>query len=188
MKKTIFILSLVAIATTLSAANLPQGKTIISKTHIKFFSHTVAEDIQANNFTSVGSIDIPGGELVFSVPMQGFEFEKALMQKHFNSPNFLDTKQFPKAKLTGKITNLAQVNFAKDGTYNVNIDGELTIKGVTKPVALKGTITVTGNKIESISKFDVTLSDYGITFLQGKPASNIAKTVEVIVNSEYQTE
>ncbi|MDD4991145.1 MAG: YceI family protein [Paludibacter sp.] len=188
MKKIIFILSLVAIAATLSAANLPQGKTTISKTHIKFFSHTVAEDIEANNYASVATIDIPSGEVVFSVPMQSFEFKIALMQKHFNSPAFLDSKQFPKAKLTGKITNLAQVNFAKDGTYNVTIEGELTIKGVTKPITQKGTITVTGKKIEGVSKFNITLSDYGITFLKGKPASNIAKTVEVTVNTEYLTE
>ena len=120
--------------------------------------------------------------------MQGFEFVKALMQEHFNSDKFLDTKQFPKAKLKGKITNLAQVNFAKDGTYNATVEGEMTIKGVTNPVKLSGPVTVKGKSIEVQSKFNITLADYGITFVKGKPSSNIAKTVEVTVLADYQPE
>ncbi len=60
------------------------------------------------NTTAVSTINPATGKIVFSVPMQGFEFEKALMQKHFNGEDFLDTKEFPKAKLTGKITNIAK--------------------------------------------------------------------------------
>lgn len=184
MKKISILLSAIALFATVSTANAADSKQVISKTHIKFFSHTVAEDIQANNFTSVATFDTQTGEVVFSVPMQGFEFEKALMQKHFNGPDFLDTKQFPKAKLKGKITNLDQINFAKDGTYTANIEGELTIKGVTKPISQKGNITVKGGKTEGVSKFNITLADYGISFVKGKPSSNIAKTVEVTVHIE----
>lgn len=125
------------------------------------------------------------GEVVFSVPMQGFEFEKALMQKHFNGKDFLNTKEFPKAKLTGKIANLDKVNFSADGTYDAHVEGELTIKGVTKPVHEMGKITVTGGKVDANSKFNITLSDYGIEFVKGKPSSNIAKTVEVTLQAEY---
>jgi len=188
MKKVSFLVSIVAIVSTLFAFTLPAGKLVSSKTHIKFFSHTSVEDIQANNYTSVSTIDPTTGDVVFSVPMQSFEFEKALMQKHFNGEDFLDTKQFPKAKLKGKITNLAQINLEKDGTYQANVEGELTIKGVTKPIKEKGTVTVKGNKISVQSTFNVTLADYGITFVKGKPASNIAKTVEVTVHAEYQPE
>ncbi|OIP84911.1 MAG: hypothetical protein AUK44_00870 [Porphyromonadaceae bacterium CG2_30_38_12] len=185
MKKLSIILSIVAIATTLSAATIGQGKTTITKTHIKFYSHTVAEDIEANNYASVATLDIPSGEVIFSVPMQSFEFKIALMQKHFNGKDFLNTKEFPKAKLKGKIVNVSQINFEKDGSYNVTIQGDLTIKGVTKPVTQKGTITIVGGKLTGESKFNITLSDYGVTFVKGKPSSNIAKTVEVTVNLEY---
>jgi len=161
---------------------------VSSKVHIKFFSTTPAEDIQANNNTTVSTFNTETGEVVFSVPMQGFEFEKALMQKHFNSDKFLDTKQFPKAKLKAKITNIASIDLSKDGTYTANIEGELTIKGVTKPVKEKGTVTVKGGKIEAQSKFNITLADYGISFVSGKPSSNIAKTVEITVHAEYQPE
>lgn len=188
MKKVSFLTSIAALIFTLLAFTPPAGKLVSSKVHIKFFSTTPAEDIQANNNTAISTINTETGDVVFSVPMQGFEFEKALMQKHFNSDKFLDTKQFPKAKLKGKITNIASVNFAKDGTYPANIEGEMTIKGVTKPIKEKGTVTVKAGKIEAQSKFNITLADYGITFVSGKPSSNIAKTVEITVHAEYQPE
>ena len=186
MKKSV-LLSIVAIL-SLSIAVVGQstGKQASTKTHIKFFSTTPAEDIEANNTASVSTIDKATGEVVFSVPMQGFEFEISLMQKHFNSGKFLDTKSFPKAKLKAKITNIDQINFSKDGSYTATVEGDLTIKGVTKPVSEKGTIAIKGNVVKVESKFNVKLSDYGITFVKGKPSSNIAKTVEITVQAEYQ--
>ena len=152
---------------------------------VTFFSKTPMEDIKANNSASVSVLDPTTGEVVFSVPMQSFEFEKALMQKHFNSPDFLDTKSEPKAKLVGKITNLSEVNFKKDGTYTADVSGDLTIKGVTKPFTTKATIKITGTSINVESKFDITLAEYGIAFSKGKPSTNIAKTIATTVLAEY---
>lgn len=163
-------------------------KLVSSKTHIKFYSHTPVEDIQANNYASVSTIDQTSGDVVFSVPMQGFEFEKALMQKHFNGANFLDTKPFPKAKFKGKITNIAEIDFSKDGTYNALVEGEMTIKGKTNSIKEKGIITVKGNVVTATSTFNITLADYGIAFEKGKPSTNIAKTIEVTVHAEYKPE
>ena len=112
--------------------------------------------------------------------------EKSLMQEHFNSGKFLDTKEFPKAKLKGKINNISQIDFQKDGVYQAEIEGEMAIKGLTQSIKEKGTVTVKSGQIEVNSKFNITLADYGITFVKGKPSSNIAKTVEVTVQAEYQ--
>jgi polyisoprenoid-binding protein YceI len=188
MKKVSIILSSLLLLVTLAAQSQTSTKLVSTKTQIGFYSHTTVEDIRANNNTSVSTINPSTGDVVFSVTMQGFEFEKSLMQEHFNSDKFLDTKAFPKAKLKGKITNLSEINFAKEGTYKANIEGELTIKGVTKPVKEAGTIVIKGNTAEVQSKLNVTLADYGITFVKGKPSSNIAKTVEVTVHAEYQPE
>lgn len=186
MNKLIFLTITIALLASISATG--QAKLVSSKSHIKFFSTTPAENTQANNTTAVSTINRTTDEIVFSVPMQGFEFEKVLMQKHFNSKNFLNTKEFPKAKLKGKITNLDKVNFAANGTYEAYVEGELTIKGVTKPVKEKGSFTVKGGKVDVNSKFNIALADYGITFVKGKPASNIAKTVEVTIQAEYPVE
>jgi len=188
MKKSIIQSVIAFLFISVTAFGQGSGKLVSSKTHIRFFSTTPAENIEANNTASVSTIIKGSGEVVYSIPMQGFEFEKALMQKHFNSDNFLNTQTYPKAKFKGRITNLNAINFTKDGVYPTEVEGELTIKEVTKPIKEKGTITVKGNTIEVQSKFNITLADYGIAFVEGKPSTNIAKTLEVAVHAEYQTE
>ena len=186
MKKS--ILFSVAVALFISAAGFGQSgsKLVSTKTQIKFFSSTPAEDIEAQNTASVSTIEKGTGDVVFSVPMQGFEFEKSLMQKHFNNDKFLDTKAFPDAKLKAKISNLESIDFATDGSYPATVKGELIIKGKTNPISEIGTLTVKGNLVSIESTFDITLADYGITFVKGKPSTNIARTVQVTVQAEYQ--
>src|SRR6056297_582779 len=186
MKKSILVS--IAAALFISAASFGQSssKLVSTKTQIKFFSSTPAEDIEAYNTASVSTIDKSSGEVVFSVPMQGFEFDKRLMQRHFNNDKFLDTKAFPEAKLKAKITNIDEVDFSKDGSYKATVKGDLTIKGETNAITESGTVTVKGNVVKVESKFNVTLADYGIVFKKGKPASNIAEMVEVTVQAEYQ--
>lgn len=185
MKKLIFALPLAALV--LFAFTGP-GRLISKNTHVKFFSHTAVEDITANNYKVVSTLDPSSGEVGFLVPMQSFEFEKALMQEHFNGKDFLNTKDYPKAKFTGKITNLSEIDFSKDGTYTATVVGEMTIKDTTKPLETKGTITVNGQSVIANSTFKLVLADYGITFKKGKPSTNIAKEVEATVKAEYQPE
>ena len=182
------ILSILLMAVITLTAFKPLSKLASKNGHISFYSHTPVEDITANSYKVVSTIDPATGEVVFSIPMQTFEFEKALMQEHFNSKDFLNTKAFPKAKFSGKITDLSSVDFSKDGTYEANVTGELNLKDVTKPVTMKGTITVKGNSVTIDSKFPLILADYGISFKKGKPSTNIAKLVEVTVRAEYQPE
>jgi polyisoprenoid-binding protein YceI len=183
--KSIYLSLLAMIFLGTAAWGQNSEKLVSAKTQIKLFSTTPAENIEAYNTTSVSTINKESGEVVFSVPMQGFEFDKSLMQKHFNSNKFLDTKAFPKAKLTGKITNLEAIDFSKDGSYQATVEGELTLKGITKSIKEEGTISVKGGQINMESKFNITLADYGITFVDGKPSTNIAKTVEITVQSQY---
>ena len=184
MKNSIVTIILI-IVFSFSAFSQSENKLVSKKTHFKFYSHTVAEDIEANNYKSVGTINKETGEIVFSVPMQSYEFPKAKMQQHYNSKKFLDTKQFPKSKLKGKITNLGDVDFNNDGTYETNIEGDLTIHGVTKSINEKATITVKGNSVQLNSSFNLTLADYEVAFEDGKPSTNIAKEIEITVEAEY---
>lgn len=180
------IVKIVSVVVLLLATTTTFAQKLVSqKTSISFFSHTPIEDIKSNNFKSVSTLDLSTGDVVFSVPMQSFEFEKALMQKHFNSSNFLDTKKEPKGKLVGKITNLSQVNFKKDGTYTADVSGELTIKGTSKTINEKVILIVKGSTITLKSKLNIVLADYGIAFEKGKPSTNIAKTIEATVEAEY---
>ncbi|MEK6152920.1 YceI family protein [Flavobacteriaceae bacterium 3-367] len=182
------VMAMVSIALVFMAFKPLMGKLVSKDAHISFFSHTALEDITANNYKVVSTLDTETGDLVYSVPMQSFEFEKALMQKHFNSKGFLNTKKFPKAKFTGKITNLESVDFSQDGTYEAAVAGALNIKGETKPMNEKATLTVAGGTVSLESKMMVVLADYGITFTKGKPSTNVAKEVEVTVKAVYTKE
>ncbi len=155
--------------------------------HAQFFSETVAENITANNYKMVSTLDTKTGAMIFSVPIQSFEFEKALMQKHFNQENFMDSKKFPKAKFKGKIDNINKVDFSKPGVYDVTVSGDMTMKGVTKHMTEKGTIEVKGNEILAKSTFNIAIADFGI----GKPTSkskkeNVADIIKVSVDLNYK--
>jgi len=184
MKKSILsIVLLIIFAYSVNAQS--ENKLVSKKTHFKIYSHTAAEDIEANNYKAIGTINTDTGEVVFSLPMQSYEFEKSLMQKHYNSKKFLDTKQFPKSKLKGKITNLSDVHFNMDGTYNVTVEGILTIHGEIKNIKENATITVKEKSVKLHTKFDLALADYAIAFKDGKPSTNIAKIIEITVVAEY---
>ncbi|MBS3913537.1 MAG: YceI family protein [Bacteroidetes bacterium] len=185
MKKTVPILALLILSGAIFSFTTFQEKRTSTKNHIYFFSHTDLEDIQANNYKAISTLDTKTGEIVYSIPMQSFEFKKALMQKHFNSKDFLNTKTYPKAKFVGGITSPENIHFSKNGIYQVSVTGTMTIKGISKSITETGSIEVKGNSILVTSKFKLVLADYGITFSKGKPSTNVAKTVDVSITSEY---
>ncbi|MBP7490403.1 MAG: polyisoprenoid-binding protein, partial [Azospira sp.] len=72
-----------------------------------------------------GSVDV-------TIDMKSVNTGSALFNGHIQGEDFLDTAKFPTA--TYKST---KVNF--DGDKVVSVDGNLTIKGITKPVTLSVT-------------------------------------------------
>ncbi len=164
-------------------------ENLVSKAgHVQFYSHTDVEDITANNYKMVSKLTPSTGAVVFSLPMQSFEFEIPLMQKHYNSSKFLDTKKFPKAKFVGKISNLDQINFGTDGTYDAVVKGDLTLHGVTKAIEEKGTVTIAAGIVKIDAKMIIKLEDYEVAFEKGKPSTNIAKEIEVTIKAEHATQ
>ncbi len=148
---------------------------------VSFFSSTPIENIEAFNNESSAIIDASAGDVVFIVPVKSFKFEKALMQEHFNE-NYMESDKYPKADFKGKISDLSEVAFQKDGIYKVQLQGTLTIHGVARQVTLPGTITVKGNTITATAKFMVKTADYEIK-IPSMAASKIAKEIEVNVNT-----
>jgi len=138
------------------------------------------ENIEAHNKQVNSAIDSKTGDFVVKVLIKSFEFEKALMQEHFNE-NYMESDKFPNATLSGKIKNIAAIDFTKDGSYTADVEGKLTIHGVTKDVTEKGTITVKGGKVNAVSTFNVTLADYGIE-IPNTVVNNISKTIQIKVD------
>ena len=169
------------VAAFLMFGNIAQAQKFMTKNgNISFFSSMPMENIEAHNKQVNSAIDSKTGDFVVKVLIKSFEFEKALMQEHFNE-NYMESDKFPNATLSGKIKNIADIVFAKDGTYPADVEGKLTIHGVTKDVTEKGTITVKGGKVNAVSTFNVTLADYGIE-IPNTVVNNISKTIQVKVD------
>lgn len=177
MKKLMMIVAL----TGAVAVNASAQKYMTRTGKVTFFSSTPVENIEAINNEAACVVDAASGEMAFVVPIKSFKFEKALMQEHFNE-NYLESDKYPKADFKGKITNLGDVNFAKDGTYNVKSSGKMTIHGVTRDVVIPGTVTVKGGAVTATSKFNVKTADYKIK-VPDMVSSKIAEAIEVTVSS-----
>ena len=152
--------------------------------HIWFFSDAPVEDIEAHNYQVTSILKKETGEMVFKVLMKGFRFEKSLMQEHFNE-KYVESDRFPEATFKGKITNLEKVNFEKPGVYQVTVNGDLTIHGITQPVTANGTMEVSEGKIIGKSKFNVKVEDYKIN-IPGAVKDNIAKVIDINVEMGYE--
>lgn len=55
------------------------------------------------------------------------------------------------------------MNFTKNGTYNADVSGNMTIHGITNPVKTKAVITVADSKVSSKAEFTIKLEDYKIS-------------------------
>jgi YceI-like domain len=146
---------------------------------IRFYSEAPVEKIEAVNRQVNTALLVPTGDFVFKVLIKSFNFEKALMQEHFNE-NYLESDKYPEATFLGKITNIKDINFTKEGTYPSTVEGKLTIHGQTQLVKQNGTIEIKNGAVTAKAKFNILLSDYHIS-VPNTLVNNISKSIEVTV-------
>jgi len=158
-------------------------KYITKNGFIGFYSHTPMEDIKGDNNQVAGILDISTGDMVFQVLIKSFHFDRALMEEHFNE-NYMESEKFPKSTFKGRITNLSSVDFKKSGTYEVIVEGELTIRDVTKKISEKGTIEVVSGGINASARFNILPEDYNI-IIPGVVRDKISKYLETTVTMKY---
>lgn len=180
MKKFFLIIALIASTGSVFA----QKKTTTSAT-ITFDATTPKDGLpKAENKTVIGFINTQTGEVGFEAAVSNFSFANPQMQGHFNGDKWMNSAQFPKFTFTGKIEGIKKVKFNKNGTYKVNVNGDFTVKDITKKGKVNGTITVNNGKISIASSFIVKLADYNIS---GQPidAGKVAKEAKVSVSADF---
>lgn len=176
LKKSLILLLPLLLTVSVSFA---QSKFYTKTGKISFFSKAPLEEIEGKNKTVTAVVDSKTGAIQFAVQMKGFEFEKQLMQQHFNE-NYVESDKYPKAEFKGTISNNPSINYSKDGTYTAKVKGKLTIHGITKDVETTGTLKINGGKIDANSTFNVLMSDYNIKIpavVKDKVSNNIKITV-----------
>ena len=163
---------------TILSFNLTFAQKYMTKTGtIDFVSDAPLEKIVGVNKSTACLLDSKTGDINFVVLIKSFVFEKQLLQEHFNE-NYMESDKFPKSTFKGKITNLSDINFAKNGDYKAVVEGEMTIHGVTKKIKESGTITVKGNAVELKSSITAALSDYKIK-IPGAVKDKLSKNILV---------
>jgi polyisoprenoid-binding protein YceI len=177
-------LATVGFALLLTLTGSTQGRFFTKTGKIEFFSKAPLEDIEAKNNSASALLDTKTGALQFSVLLKGFEFDKALMQEHFNE-NYVESDTYPKAEFRGTIVNNAAVNYAKKGTYPSKVKGQLTLHGVTRDVETTGTMKVDTDEIKAESSFTIKLSDYGIK-LAPIVKDKISNTIRIVVDTKLE--
>ncbi len=179
MKKIILILTIAFTVNTVWAQ-----KHFTKTGHVSFFSSTPVEDIEAHNYQATSVVDFESGVIVFRLLMKGFEFEKALMQEHFNE-KYVESDEFPKATFKGEIVNLKEVNLAKNGSYEVEIKGDMTFHGVTNEVKTKGVFEVKAGKVTGKAEFKIVVAEYKIN-IPAVVRDKISKSVTISVDMNYR--
>jgi polyisoprenoid-binding protein YceI len=168
---------LLGILLAVSFSGEGQEKYLSNDGFISFYSHTPLEDIKAEHREVSGVIDAASGEVAVIVKMTGFEFRKKLMQEHFNE-NYVESHKYPKSTFSGRITNNTEIDYTSQGSYEVLIEGTLTIHGVTNEISARGTLEVLDKGIKARTSFIVRPEDYDIK-IPRVVRNNIAKEVEV---------
>jgi polyisoprenoid-binding protein YceI len=157
-----------------------QGKYMTRAGHVSFFSASILEDIEARNDKVAAVLDMATGQTAFSVPIHEFQFKRTLMQEHFNE-NYMESEKYPKATFTGQVTDAPQVlKQLASGPQNVEVEGTLTLHGVTRKMLISGTLQLRDNQLVVFAYFNIAPADFAID-IPLLVRENIAKSVSVRV-------
>ena len=152
-----------------------------SSSSIHFFSNAPVEDIEATNLDGQSAIDLATGEIVFSIPIKSFTFEKSLMQEHFNE-NYMESDKYPKAIFKGEIMNF---DLSNNELQKANAKGIINIHGVEQEISVEGQIKISDDSMELKAKFSIKLEDYKIK-IPKVVFYNIAEIVDVTISFNYE--
>lgn len=179
-KKTLIVIGFL-LGSFLSQA---QDKYFTKSGQIVFYSTAAIEDIEAKNGSVIAVLDTKTGALQFSALMKSFEFEKALMQEHFNE-DYVESHKYPKADFKGTIINNNEIDYKKPGTYTAKVKGKLTIHGVSRELQTTGTIKVEGEALKAASVFNIRASDYKIS-IPSVVKNKVSNHIKITVNTKLE--
>ena len=87
-----------------------------------------------NEIAAELTVDDDRAALEGTTKVASIDVNEENLSAHLQSPDFFDAEQYPELRFTAEDIRL-------DGDGQVSVVGELTIKGVTQPVTVTGTVT-----------------------------------------------
>jgi polyisoprenoid-binding protein YceI len=122
------------------------------------------------------------GELTGAAQISSIQIKEENLTAHLLSPEFFDAERFPTVSFSGRLE--------RTGEQTVRIDGEITMKGVTRPAVLEGTIvgpavdhfgaTRVGLKLATV----VDRTEFGINWNMPLPNGQPALANDVTLTAE----
>ncbi|WP_449465587.1 YceI family protein [Stenotrophomonas humi] len=144
------------------------------------FSNPTAHFGNVDGTLVYDAADVTKSTVEVTLPLSGLNSFTAKFDEHLRSADFFDAAKFPTA--TFKSTKVEAA-----GTNKLTVTGDLTVKGVTKPVVLDVTINGAGEhpmmKVPSVG-FDATTSFKRSEFGMGAYAPNVSDDVKVRITTE----
>ena len=174
-------------ATTLTIA--PAGTWSLDPVHSSVdFEVSYLAGTFKGGFGEIGadlSVDADRATLEGTAKVASVDVKDENLTAHLQSPEFFDIEQYPELRFTAEDIRL-------DGDGKVSVAGELTIKGVTKPVAVTGTVTAPivdpyGNErigLNLTTKIDRT--DFGVNWNNPLPNGDPSLANDVTILAELQ--
>lgn len=177
MKKLLTVLGVLVLLTNTSFAQIHLCKN----GNISFFQETSVEDIDARSTKLLSVLNTENNMIAYKVDMQSFQFEKSLMQDHFNE-NYVESGKYPTAVFKGVINE--KIDWSKDGTYDITSTGDMVMHGVTKRITEKGKLTIKNGELSISNFFTIKFTDYGVE-IPSLLSKQLAESVEVTINCSY---
>ena len=131
------------------------------------------------------TVDAERASLEGTAKVASVDVKDENLSAHLQSPDFFDAERHPELRFAAHDIRL-------DGDGKVSVDGELTIKGTTKPVAVTGTVTAAMADPYGNDRIGLNLSttidrtDFGVDWNNPLPSGEVSLANDVTILAELQ--
>jgi hypothetical protein len=135
-----------------------QTKYYTKSGSVTFSATGPIKNLRGENKKSTFLLDAGTGSVQIGLLMGAFEFPRSI----FKNVDYLESDKYPKSFYRGRITNISDVDFSKNGSYPITIEGLLTLHGITKNTPARGVVLVRDGKVSAKAKFQINLEDFNV--------------------------
>ncbi|TWP28308.1 YceI family protein [Apibacter muscae] len=156
---------------TLASKHL--GTIILQSGELKLKDSKIESGSFTANMNTISTTDIPDPE------------KAKLLNNHLKNEDFFDVSKFPSSKFV-----ITLVKPIESGEYNVELEGNLEVKGITKNLSVKANVKAEGDKVTlKTEKFTINRQEFNITYSNGEPQDKLIKdlldiSVDIVANKE----
>ncbi|MGN6151632.1 MAG: YceI family protein [Lysobacteraceae bacterium] len=185
MKRTLIAAALALVSTIAFAAPTsykidPNHTDVVASWSHFGFSNPIANFLKVDGVIVYDPANVAASKVEVTLPLDGLDAQVPDFNDHLRSADFFDAAQYP--TVTFKSTSVKAA-----GKNKLIVVGDLTIKGITKPVTLNVTINKLGVHPlgqREAAGFNATATIKRTDFGLGKYAPNVSDDVKLTITTE----